>query len=320
MDNYYSFFVGDVALDEYYQSPYWPNLKEKIMVEEIQQFCGGMIANAASVYAGYKESVYFLSLLNSGNTSQILCEDLRRGGIDTRYILFDDTLPDSRNMIFLTENEHTVFTPNLGIEQIEITPEILEAMCKARYVYTNIIEIRNLRCGQMKAIDIIKTIRASGAKMVYDLDVVQIQSGDEIYFEEMDIAFFNEVGFNVFRNDLSYEEAVSKLLSYGTQIVVVTFAEKGCKVHTKDQTITVQGIPVEVVDVTGAGDTFCSSFTYGLNKTDDLEVVANFANAAGARAVTIMGPRGGVASSQAIIDFMREKGMDTEKYRNYFID
>jgi sugar/nucleoside kinase (ribokinase family) len=309
----YSFFVGDVALDEYYRAPYWPKIKEKVLVEALEPQMGGSMANAACVYAGFNESVYFLSQLNSGNITQRLCANLRDNGIDTRYILYDDRLPDSKCMIILAEDEHTILIPTLGITHIEITPEILETMCKAKYIYSTIVEIKPLRCGNMNAIDIIKKIRQSGTKIVYDLDVALFEADDEIFLHEMDIAFFNKVGFDVYRNGLSMEEAVSKLLNNGTEIVVITLAEEGCLVYTRDQHVHVKGIPVDVVDVTGAGDTFCSTFIHALNKCHDLQRVAQFANAAAARAVTIMGARGGIATVQEILDFMKEKQVYTEE-------
>jgi len=320
MDNDYSFFIGDVALDEYYRAPYWPKISDKVLVEILKPQMGGSIANAASVYNAYNESVYFLSLLNSGKITQSLLTDLQKQGIDTSYVLYDDSLPDAKNIIVLAEGEHTLIIPTLGIQQIEITQEIIDAMCKAKYVYTTIGEIRPLRCGNMNAIDIIKKVRESGAKMVYDLDVGHIEAGDELFFKEMDIVFFNQIGFDVYRKDSSDEEAISQLLSYGTEVVVVTHAEEGCSVHTKDQTVFVEGIPVDVVDVTGAGDTFCSSFIYALNKCNNLIMVANFANAAAARSVTIMGARGGISSSEVVLDFMRGKGLEPSREYNCFIE
>lgn len=319
MERTYSFFVGDIALDEYYRAPYWPKIREKVLVETLEKHVGGMIANAASVYAGFQESVCFLSLLNSGSITQMLCDDLWKQGIDTRYIQFDDSLPDAKNIIILTEDDHTLFIPTLGIKHFEITPEIIEAMCKAKYVYTSIVEIRPLRCGQMDALDIIKKIRASGAKLVYDLDVAHLEPGDERFFGEMDIVFFNQNGFDVYRKDTPYEQAVSQLLNQGAEMVVVTFAEEGCKVHTKDQLLEVPGISVEVVDVTGAGDTFCSSFLYALNHSTDLRLVANFANAAAARAVTIMGPRGGVTTRENVVSFLIENGLGTKEEYSCFL-
>ncbi|MBY0122914.1 carbohydrate kinase family protein [Bacillus sp. S/N-304-OC-R1] len=309
----YSFFIGDVALDEYYQAPKWPNIREKVLVQTLEPQMGGSMANAACVYARFNESVYFLSLLNSGNITQLLCEDLRKQGINTNYILYDDSLPDSKCIVILAENEHTLFIPTLGINKFEITPEIIDAMCNAKYVYSTILEIKPLRCGDMDAIDIIKKIRASGTKIVYDLDVALLEEGDEIFLHESDIVFFNQVGIDSYRKDMSIEEAVSVLLNYGTEIVVITLAEEGCLVYSKEQQIQVKGISVDIVDVTGAGDTFCSSFIYGLNKCNDLRLIASFANAAAARAVTIMGARGGVATVQEILDFLEESGFEIDE-------
>ena len=44
------FFIGDVALDEYYQADYFPKIKEKIIVHTLPAQMGGSIANAACVF------------------------------------------------------------------------------------------------------------------------------------------------------------------------------------------------------------------------------------------------------------------------------
>ncbi|ASN04261.1 carbohydrate kinase family protein [Virgibacillus necropolis] len=318
MKREYSIFVGDVALDEYYKAPYWPNISEKLIVETLKPNIGGMIANAASVYAGYGESTFFVSLLNSGKVTRKLLKNLDEGGIDTRYILYDDNLPDSKTIVFLTENDHTIFIPNLGINYIDITPEVFEAIKGAKLIYTTIMEIKRLRYNQLEAIDIIKEARSLGTRFVCDLDVAHLEPGDEKYIKEMDIVFFNQMGFRVYQKGTSYEKAILKLLEYGIEIVAVTMGANGANIHTREKKIHVPGIPVEVVDVTGAGDTFCSSFIYAMSKSSNLYTVSNFANAAASRAVTRMGPRGGVTKSKSVIDFMKEKGLEVgEEYQSF---
>ena len=39
------FFIGDVALDEYYSAPYWPVLKDKVLLRTLEPQMGGSIAN-----------------------------------------------------------------------------------------------------------------------------------------------------------------------------------------------------------------------------------------------------------------------------------
>ena len=42
-----AFFIGDVALDEYYSAERWPGVADKDFVTELPAECGGSIANAA---------------------------------------------------------------------------------------------------------------------------------------------------------------------------------------------------------------------------------------------------------------------------------
>ena len=316
MEENYSFFIGDVALDEYYKAPYFPKIKEKIVVHSLKSEVGGMIANAASIFSSYRGKAYFLAMLNSGPVTQFLCEALRKGGIDTSYVQYDDNLPDSKTIIILAENEHTVFIPTLGLQRFEISQEVVERLCGAKYIYSNIVEARPLCYGELKAVDILRKARGAGAKIVFDLDVGEMEVEDEALLYEVDILFLNELGLRRFSAKGSIESTIEKLLGYGIQTVVVTLAEKGAKVYTKKCNVSVDGIKVDVTDVTGAGDTFCSSFIFALDKTNDLELSAIFANAAAARSVTMMGARSGMASVDTILDFLEEKGYDREKFAN----
>lgn len=316
MKESYSFFIGDVALDEYYKAPYFPKIKEKIVVHSLKPEVGGMIANAASIFSGYGGKVYFLAMLNSGPVTKFLCESLEKSGIDTSYVQYDDNLPDSKTIIILAEDEHTVFIPTLGLQRFEISEEVLEKLCKAKYIYSNIVETRSLCCGNLKAADILHRARSSEAKIVFDIDVAEMEEEDKALLYEVDILFINEVGLNRIAGEDSTESTIRKLFSYGIEIILVTLAEKGAVVYTEKDTISVDGIKVEVTDVTGAGDTFCSSFIYALDKTGSLELSAAFANAAAARSVTMMGGRSGVASVDTILDFLEEKGFDRNNFAN----
>ena len=53
----YAVYVGDVALDEYYRTPRWPSVADKVEVQTLEAIPGGMIANAACVYAALGNQV-----------------------------------------------------------------------------------------------------------------------------------------------------------------------------------------------------------------------------------------------------------------------
>ncbi len=300
----YSVFLGDVALDEYYRAERWPSIREKLLVDTLPAVPGGMIANAACVAAALGMQVKFLAALNSGPISRFLLDDLEKSGVDTSMVVFDDSLPDSKTMIYLVEGEHTIFIPRLGIQKLEITPQQLEILAGAEFLYTTPTEIAPLRCGDMDSIAIIDYCRARGVKLVYDLDVDYIRDGDETRFQRLDIAFFNEAGFDSYRGLLSYDDAIQRLQSYGIEVIVVTLAEKGCIAYTRDATYIAQARRVPVVDVTGAGDTFCASFLYSLSIGGGVIVAVQFANVAASICVSGMGARAGAVPAAVIEDIL----------------
>jgi sugar/nucleoside kinase (ribokinase family) len=289
----YAVYVGDVALDEYYRADYWPTIKDKALVDALPAVPGGMIANAACVAAALGMPVKFLGALNRGAITQFLLADLEKSGVDTTLVVYDDTLADSKTMIFLVGDEHTIFIPRMGLVRIDITAEQLTVLANAAYIYTTPGEIALLRCGAMTSSDIIQHCRQHGAKIVFDVDVDYIGDGDEERYKNLDIVFFNEVGYAKYRGGLDHQGAADRLLSYGLELVVVTLAEQGCVVYARGQTIRVPGVAVTVVDVTGAGDTFCSSFIYARSAGMELRAAAEFANLLAARCVGQLGARVG---------------------------
>jgi sugar/nucleoside kinase (ribokinase family) len=87
--------------------------------------------------------------------------------------------------------------------------------------------------------------------------------------------------------------AASALRAKTGAITVLKRGPQGCTVfHHADQ-FEASGYPIEEIDPTGAGDCFSAAFIAALEAGWSLEKTAKFANAAGALAVTRMGPMEG---------------------------
>jgi ribokinase len=311
-------FIGDVALDEYYQADYFPKIKEKIMVNALKPEMGGMIANAASVFASYGGrgrgiTVTFMAALNSGAISKKLCENLNQIGIETS-IVWDDTLSDSKTIIILAENEHTVFIPTLNLQKFELSEKAYETLTKSNFIYSNIVELKPLQYRGLGVKDIFGSLVKKGVQLWCDIDVADFESTDDYILDFAHTIFMNEMGVEHLKERLN-TDVVSWLFQKGVQLVIVTKAENGCSVYSSGgATVNVAGIPVKVKDVTGAGDTFCSSFLYSYIKTNDVTVSAEFANFAAARAVTIQGARSGSVDVKTVIDFIKKHDGNEERF------
>ncbi|MGC3948718.1 MAG: PfkB family carbohydrate kinase [Chryseolinea sp.] len=72
-------------------------------------------------------------------------------------------------------------------------------------------------------------------------------------------------------------------------LVIITAAEKGCLVWHDGRLITVPGIPVQVVDAVGAGDSFSAAFLHVFMRTGNPELSGRVANGVGAFVATQRG-------------------------------
>ena len=85
------------------------------------------------------------------------------------------------------------------------------------------------------------------------------------------------------------EEAARSLLARGVGTVIVTLGARGSLAVTADQLLRQPAHKVEVLDTTGAGDTFCGVLAAWLSGGAALPQALRAANVAGALACTKLG-------------------------------
>lgn len=111
----------------------------------------------------------------------------------------------------------------------------------------------------------------------YDLvDLIRQNFNGPMFMDtkKQDIARFKGIFVKI--NELEY-----KSISSENDSLIVTLGSKGAMYKTDSDVETVfECKKVEVVDVTGAGDTFLSSLTYAYLFTKDIKISIEFANAA----------------------------------------
>jgi ribokinase len=307
----YAVFVGDVAVDEYYKADRYPHLKEKILVDMLSPQMGGTIANAACVYASYGNETRFLSILNHNDRK--LCYDLNKNNIRTDMIIFDDNIPDSKCIILLSEGEHTVLIVRRKFT-MEISKSSQRQLCGASIIYSNYSELHSLRRGSVDACGVVSEWFASGVKLMCDVDVSGVDEETKKYLKYTHTLFMNETGFERQKHGRNDDEIVKSILDAGVKFFIVTLAEKGCVIYEKNRKIIIGGVSVPAIDVTGAGDTFCSSFTDFYNMSSDVELSGTFANYAAALSITKLGARSGAVGYDPILEFMRQRGVDVTRY------
>lgn len=299
-----AFFIGDVSLDEYYASDRWPGVADKGFVDLLGSYVGGSIANAASVHAGLGSPTEFVSLLNCSPISDRLVAELECRGVSVRYMLRQEGIAESRNLIFLVEGEHVVLTVDMGFQPMELPEGLMQELRQPGYLYTTLYRSRRLRHGDLAQGKLLQDLRKHGRRTVFDLDVGGFGEVDLPYLRGAAVIILNQVGYAAAFGDRPVESLGRWMEEHAIGAVVRTRAASGAEAFDGTERYDVPGYEVPVEDVTGAGDTFGGALLHVLGQGGGLDAALKLAVAASARAVTIRGPAGGV-SSQAEIEAFR---------------
>ena len=98
-----------------------------------------------------------------------------------------------------------------------------------------------------------------------------------------------------------------KLHAMGPKLIAVTRDARGAVISCQGEVFEVDGIPVEAVDPTGAGDTFAAAMLVGLYRGYELREILQYANCAGALATSKRGVIGvALPTDQMVLQLMRD--------------
>lgn len=307
--NGYVVAVGTACMDEYYELPRWLPEGDKAVVRKSAERMGGMIPNAACVLSRLGTKTYLVDTMNSSSKTAAIRRDLEEYGVDTSAVLTDPSLPDVTCMIYLTPRERTVFAVDGCKPDIPMTEELTELFLHAGAVYTTPYNWAKI----VNCLEVARLLKQHSVKLVFDVESVDWDDLSKFLLPMASVVFFNQYGYEAYGNLLSSEQPAKSLLRSGVETVAVTQGKYGCTCYTGDGEFHVQGLPVPVVDPTGAGDTFNAAFLSCYLSGQDAEASARFATMAAARSITLPGPRGGAATQKEIFswyaNFAKERNL-----------
>lgn len=100
------------------------------------------------------------------------------------------------------------------------------------------------------------------------------------------------------------QAAVEGLGTKAGAVVVLKNGPQGCSIFAGGEQMDIPGYAVTEIDPTGAGDCFSAAFMTGLEAGWPLDKVGHYANAAGALAVTRMGPMAGAPTHPQVSELL----------------
>ncbi|MCR6845388.1 ribokinase [Bacillus sp. IBL03825] len=97
-----------------------------------------------------------------------------------------------------------------------------------------------------------------------------------------------------------FTSPIEDLLAKYPNKLLMTEGSKGVRFHNGTEIVHVPSIAVDVVDTTGAGDTFNGALAVALSEGETLQKAIRFANIAGGLSVTKLGAQGGMPTRDRV--------------------
>ena len=293
--------IGGIDRDLVLKVPFVPGHDEKVRGEFVGWLSGGPVANMACAASRLGLDVHAVCQVGDDGGAQFLA-DYQKFGVNTDLcrLLPGAVTPFTVVLIDPTGEKVIIYSSVTPVTYEWDRLETAMARTKVVFMLPHTPEFSRLAT----------LAHSQGAKVMTDIE----ERGDRDarglpeLLQEVDIASFNQFGVRSWTGQEPSRELARSLLDQGPETILFTLGANGAIGADSRQVLKCPGIPVQVADSTGAGDTFHGAFLAACLQGQDLQHSLSFANAAGALSVTAMGPRGLLPTPQEVRDFQAVTG------------
>jgi sugar/nucleoside kinase (ribokinase family) len=296
-------FIGDINVDVIMggmAAP--PTLDREVPCQSFEIVMGASTVLCACAYASLGGTAAFAGLAGQDDYGDFMVRGLQDFGIDTSFVRRTSDVKTGVTVNLIYENTRTQVTYPGTIAEFDGSGIDLSGFDHLHFagVY---LETR-LR---PRLAAILEEARRRGLTASLDpqWDSTERWEFMEEWIPRLTYLFVNDGEAMSVTREASPEGACRKLAECGC-LPLVKAGKDGAFIPLDGEVRRVPGFPVEVVDTTGAGDSFDAGFLFArLEKRLDLLEAARFANAVAARSCMFVG---GVAARSSYRDVMEFLG------------
>lgn len=314
--------IGEALID------FIPNQKgcELKAVGGFERVVGGAPANVSAAVAKLGVESKFVSKLGKDAFGDHIIDVLKNVNVNTDYVLRTDKANTGLAFVSLKEDGNRDFSfyrnpsADMLLEENEVKKEWFEDCYCLHFCSLGLIE-SPMKAAHKKAIEYALECRSI---ISFDPNVrLPLWDSEEScrnsILEFLPLAHIVKISDEELEFITGYDtmdKAKQVLFTGNVKLVLFTKGKDGAEAYTKDRIIKIPGNIVDVVDTTGAGDSFIGSFLFklyqdyiDLDKLDSindetLKEYLNFSNYYAAYSTTKKGAIGSYATLDEIIKYM----------------
>ena len=315
--------LGDINIDSYWPVPEFPVPGRDGLVEEVKFDIGVAALNTAIVLDRLGVKTRMLSSLGKDHWAEQISDSLKPSNIDLTAVQvhpsaltginFTIVTPDGERTMFTHRGANRSYDPGLIIEDVFQCASLLQISGYAL-----------LESPQKDAV-----WRAVELAEHYSVPI-SVDTGLEPVIKQPD-DFRNLINHveicitgleetKALYGSTTPEAAANQLIGQGVEIAAIKLGSKGSLVANQAKKVRMPCFEVEVVDTTGAGDSFSAGVIYGWLNGLPLEETAIMASALGAMATTVNGAGMALPGKRELTTFLKTTAYQKDEWVNRGIE
>lgn len=276
--------IGSISTDFVVTTKRVPKQGETVYGQAFETTFGGKGANQAVAAARLGGQVKMFGCVGGDQFGIETKANLQANGVNTDAIqVIEDTTTGSAHITVFEGDNAIVYVPGANQEVTVAYLKSVESDLLAcdYFVIQNEIPMPSIKY-------LIDLADVNDIKVTYDpAPFIEIEKG---YLEKVDYLLPNETEAKEMFGDIATGDL---LATYPAQLII-TMGGDGVTYHDGEKVVSVAAIKGDLVDTTGAGDTFSGAFTVALSKGNSLDQAIDFASLAGSLSVQKFGAQGGM--------------------------
>lgn len=300
MDKHILFIAGS-DIDYFYDVEDFLQAGDVCMATPLETKIGGCVLNAASVCASLGSNVKVLDYLKENDEgTDLLIAGLNNNKVDTSSICYGKEVVNGTCLIMKKEDEKCIYVIEPKRPFFVESEKLKSLLVGSKYIYSLMHTLKI----SFENIDILKEAKRQGTKIIFD--------GASQYKEDYEKDMLLELADGFFMNKSSYGrlkdrcgfDPVEYMLDKGLLFACITDGDKGATCYTKEKNYHQEALRVNVIDSTGAGDSFAGCFLHFLDKGYEISECLRLASYNGAYACTKEGGMAGTISEEELFRFI----------------
>lgn len=286
-------------------------LGAKYAISDRFESLGGCSINVACGLARLGESVSCYTVLGNDLIGEWIKNEIKKENVNSSLIETQECLSGlSAIIVDKNSGERVIFSNQEANENMKV---ISEKLGEADWIFISDPG------GDWKKIaeDVLKVSEKNGAKVAFNprgknleedsKKVYELAGKTEIFFVNKDEAIEITKSIDKEVSDLNNEAyLIAELKKSGAKVVVITDGRRGAWVSDEKETCHANGLEVDTIDTTGAGDAFSSGFLAAYIKDKNLAECLQWGIANSSSVVQFYGGTEGLLDENKIVDKTKE--------------